>query len=82
MTALELEKMGSQVIVPKMYCLESAVCGHHICKRVWTPLVGEKLCRYQKNMVPMIQGQLQFEHIFVIHVPKACSHASNINEGF
>ena len=41
--ARELEKMGSRVIVPKMYCLGSVVRGHHICKRVWTPLVGEKL---------------------------------------
>ena len=33
-------KIGSRVIVPEIYCLESVV---HICKRVWTPLVGEKL---------------------------------------
>ena len=37
----ELEKMASQVIVPEVCCLESAFCGHHIYKRVWTPVVGE-----------------------------------------
>ena len=41
----ELEKMGSWVIVTEMlYCLESFVHGHHICKLVWiTGGVGEKL---------------------------------------
>ena len=29
--------------MPEVYCLESVVCGHHIYKRVWSPVVGEKL---------------------------------------
>ena len=39
----EVEKMASQVIVPEVFWLESIVCGHHIYKWVWTPVVGEKL---------------------------------------
>ena len=35
--------MASQVIMSKMYSLESVVRGHHTYKRVWTPVVGEKL---------------------------------------
>ena len=29
--------------VNEVYCLESVICGHHIYKRMWTPVVGEKL---------------------------------------
>ena len=42
-TYIELEMMVSQVIMPKVYCLESVVCGHHIYKRVWTPVVEKKV---------------------------------------
>jgi len=39
----ELEKMTGEVITPEVFCLESAVCGHHIYKRIWIPVMGEKL---------------------------------------
>lgn len=39
----ELEKMTGKVITPEVFCLERGVCGHHIYKRVWTPVMGEEL---------------------------------------
>ena len=35
--------MASEIIMSEMYCLEMVVCGHHIQKQVWTPVVGEKV---------------------------------------
>ena len=35
--------MASESSVNDVYCLESLVRGHHIYKRMWTPVVGESL---------------------------------------
>ena len=83
MTARELEKMGSRVIVLEMYCLESAVRGHHICKRVWNPLVGEKLpvdIKKDNANTPRADA-VQTCGVVVGHVLKACSLASSIGKG-
>ena len=33
------------------------------------------------DIEPMIQGQLQFESVFVVsHIPRACSPASNLDK--
>ncbi len=41
------ERMASQGAdtIPRVhrFCLESVVRGHHVYKRVWTPVVGEQL---------------------------------------
>ena len=59
----------------KMYCLVSVVCGHHICKQVWTPLVGKKLLLdVKKKMTPTIQGAVAVPTCGIVagHVLKAC----------
>ena len=35
--------MTSPSTTPELFTLESVVRGHHIYKRVWTPMLGEKL---------------------------------------
>ena len=72
-------RLGSQVIVPEMYCLESVVCGHHICKR---PLVGEKLLVDIKNDNANNPRAVAVGTCGIVgHIPKACSLASSIDEG-
>ena len=36
-------KIASQSTSPESFIFESVVRGHHIYKRVWTPVLGEKL---------------------------------------
>ena len=53
-------EMASPNATPESFILESVVRGHHIYKRVWTTLLGERL---QRKTTIMTQGQLQFESV-------------------
>ena len=35
--------MANQSASPESFMFESVVCFHHVYKRVWTPVLGEKL---------------------------------------
>ena len=45
------------------YCMESVVRGHHVCKRIWHPVVGEQLVveredgnSHDKHAVSVMKG--------------------------
>ena len=65
--------------MPEMYCLESVVFGHHICKRVWIPVVGEKLPVDIEDDDPRAVV-IRTCGIVVGNVPKACSLASSVDK--
>ena len=35
--------MVSEDMTPDSFYLESVVCGHHVYKQIWIPVVGERL---------------------------------------
>ena len=63
-----------------IYCKESVVCGHHVFKRIWTPVVGEVLtvAREAGNTEDRFAVVVTKDDMVVGHVPreflKLCWH--------
>ena len=67
-------------ILSNCFELKSCICGHHICKNIWTPVVDEEMsCRREKGNVSDSYTVAFIKYdVIVGHVPLQISAAYNL----